>query len=273
MKPFDFRLTQGNTPRINDILADDTGLAVNLSGASVKFIYQGDTVGNARTAEVTNSGTGAVSYLMTADDTAVPGEYRAQWETRVGGDVISFPTDPLRFEIVPAVPNTPPANVSQVLEFCDPVRAMLGDFKKVRYEDSAIAGTVRTVIRLGKVPGYRLTADRRGIQPAIGDADVKQFALLVYHVVKMILLPTVAGYAYRTRALSERFEEQKIFFFHLQEAIYEMEFGEMFVSYQSFYAWVNSIAGINVWELMTEMKVTAPVATVNLGVGGVTVSP
>lgn len=268
----DFRITQGNTPRINDTLADAAGVAVNLTGATVRFRFQGATVAFDRAAEVTNSGSGAVSYLMTGEDTAVPGLYRAQWEVTKGDELISYPTDPLEFEIVPNVPWTPPASVSLLSDFYEPVRAMLGDFKRVRYTDGAIASTLRTMLRMGKVPGYTLTADTRGVMPAIGNNDVRAFALLVYHAVKAILLPNVAGYAYRTRAMSERFDEQKHFLFELQTALYELEFGEMFASYQSFYSWVNGVAGVDVWAMLTEMKVNAPVATVTLNSSGLHVN-
>ena len=35
---------------------------------------------------------------------------------------------------------------------------------------------------------------------------------------------------------------------------------------------VNSIAGINVWALMSEMRVNSPVATVTIGTGGMVIN-
>jgi hypothetical protein len=46
----------------------------------------------------------------------------------------------------------------------------------------------------------------------------------------------------------------------------------MMTSFQSYYAWVNALAGINVWGLMSEMKVEAPVATVTIGTGGIQIN-
>ena len=40
------------------------------------------------------------------------------------------------------------------------------------------------------------------------------------------------------------------------------------LSFQSYYSWVNSLAGINVWGLLTEMRVNSPVATATIGPGG-----
>ncbi len=58
-----------------------------------------------------------------------------------------------------------------------------------------------------------------------------------------LLLPNAASYAYETRALKERFGEQKQFVTELQEAIYQTEHGAMFDSWQTFYAWVNGLTG------------------------------
>jgi hypothetical protein len=268
----DFRITQGNTPVINDTLTDAAGQAVNLAGATVQFCFTGNGVSAQLDAEVVNSGTGAVRCALSALETAVPGVYRAQWVVTQGESVLSYPTDPLEFEIVAAVGVVPPANVSQLTEFCDPVRAILGDYKRVRYEDGAILSVLRTMLRMGRVPGYALTPDTRSVQPAIGNADVRAFALLVYHASKTLFMPDMAEYSYKTRAMSERFGEQRHFLFELQNALYELEFPEMFTSFQSYYSWVNSISGIDVWALMTDMKVNAPVASVSLGRGGIQVN-
>ncbi len=160
-------------------------------------------------------------------------------------------------------------NVSLVTQTYDPVRAILGDFSTVsrRYEDSAIASVVRTVLRLGKVPGYTLTADQLGITPAI--TTPKPLALLIYNAAKTLLLPNVAEYSYRTRAISERFGSQKNFLFDLENALYDEEHGEMFYTWQMFYGWVHSVTGINLWELLTEVKFNTPVATVTIGPGGI----
>ena len=65
---------------------------------------------------------------------------------------------------------------------------------------------------------------------------------------------------------------QDHFFFELMNAIYDLENGAMFSSFQSFYAWVNSLTGIDIWSVLSDMKTNAPVATVNIGRAGITVN-
>jgi hypothetical protein len=83
--------------------------------------------------------------------------------------------------------------------------------------------------------------------------------------------PETAQYSYRTRAIEEKFGREDFFIRELQNAIYELDNGRMFDSFQSFYGWVNALRGLDIWGLMTDMNVNAPVMAVSIGPAGITV--
>lgn len=79
-------------------LEDGAGAAVNLAGATVRFVMRAhgaDTAKVAAAAEVVGDGsTGEVRYEWQAADLDTPGVYRAEWEvTYTGGAVETFPAD------------------------------------------------------------------------------------------------------------------------------------------------------------------------------------
>ncbi len=125
------------------------------------------------------------------------------------------------------------------------IRATLGDFHSVhkRYADAAIASVVRTVVRTGGVPGYAVDATNLAITPTI--SEPKDLALLMYKAALKFLLPNAASYAYDTRAIRERFGEQKLFLAALEQEIYDLENSEIFGSWNSLYAWINGMTGLN----------------------------
>lgn len=92
----DFWWKQGDTaPAIAEQLFDGTGAAVNLAGASVKFMMwaPGDaTVKVNAAATITDAVTGKVSYTPIAADTNTVGDYLVEWQvTFAGGAVETFP--------------------------------------------------------------------------------------------------------------------------------------------------------------------------------------
>jgi len=58
----------------------------------------------------------------------------------------------------------------------------------------------------------------------------------------------------------------------LENLVYYTENPQQLASFQSYYSWVNSLAGINVWGLMTQMKVQGPVAEAIIGTGGIQIN-
>lgn len=283
----DFRISKGNVLSVSDQLEDDNG-PVNLTGCTVVFNFQlvpaEEGVSFSGTATITDAVNGKVSCSFTSDQTVTPGLYQAQWQvTDASGNVRSFPTGSLQnddqngryilFEIVDTVPLDPESGVTLVSDSYEGVRAILGDhdpqFRK--YEDQAIASVVRTVLRCGNLPGYTLTPNRLGITPTI--LQPRDFGILLHRAAKMLLLPDAAEYSYRTRALSERFGEQKFFVQELENALYDLEnCGGVFHTFQTFYGWVNALTGMNIWSMMTDMTTRAPVANVIIGRAGIQVN-
>lgn len=267
----DFTITSGNTTQINDTLMDATGVPVDLTGATVAFAWQGYGGGGSGAAVVLDAAAGTVRYTMTPAQSAVAGSYQAQWAVTVSGATVSYPTDPMEMEILPAVGVVVPSSYSRMTDFVEPVRAILGDFRQpFKYEDSAVLAVLRTVLRCGLVTGYSTTPDMMGVNPVVTDA--RSLAVLVHKAAKMFVMPNAAAYSYRTRALSESFGNQRDFVFQLEAALYDLEQGDMFHSFQSWHSWVNGVAGVNVWGMMTRMNVNSPVASVTIGSGGFTVN-
>ena len=235
--------------------ADDSGYVITLGGGGMQT----------RVATVVDAAAGLVEYTLAASDTAISGSYRALFEYQEGNVQRVFPADGfILFEVAPFfAPNA----FTRVTDFCEPVRAIMGDFRQpLQYEDCAIASVVRTVVRCGHVPGYAVLPDGLSLAPPVVDA--KPLALVTYHSARTLLRPKVRGESWGSRALKVRREHQRDFLLDLENLIHYTENPTGMASFQSYYAWINSLAGINVWGLLTEMRISAPVATATIGPGG-----
>lgn len=95
----DFVIKQGDSaPVLTDTLTYSDGTAVNLTGATVTFTMRSLTAAAAQIAAapatVTTPTAGAVSYTFSATDSAVAGNYAANWQvTFPDTSVMTFPTD------------------------------------------------------------------------------------------------------------------------------------------------------------------------------------
>jgi hypothetical protein len=277
-------LTKGNLPLLTGSIVDQTGAVVNLTGCTVAFAWQqlntplalpGATftgVSATTAATIVNAVLGQVSYQLVTGQTANLGDYVGQWQVTNtnSGLVTAYPK--IQFRVIQAVPQATPSNIILVRQMFEPVRCILGDFNAQfrKYQDDSIAAVVRTCLMKGVLPQQWVTPDGTGISPGI--TLPSDMALLMYHSAKMFVMPNVAGYSYGTRAIKERFERQDHFIFDLENAIHDLENGGMFSAFQSFYAWVNALTGIDIWSLMSDMETDAPVATVMIGRAGVTVA-
>lgn len=221
-----FSIGQGNTPKLVDTLSDENG-PVNLSGMTVQFVIQGQGgVAFARTGGIEDAAAGKVNYQFVAEDSAAPGDYKAQWKLTAGAVTRTFPgEDYICFRVQPALPSGASGPMSRFSDFYDDIRAVAGDHNRRRYQDRAIEGVMRVVVRGNRVPGYALGQDRMSIAPGIPDSDPDAYLRLVYHCAKMLLLPNVKASGYRTRALSERFGEQRDFLVDLENTLHELENG------------------------------------------------
>jgi hypothetical protein len=165
-----------------------------------------------------------------------------------------------------------PTSISSTWDFCEPVRAIMGDFRKpFKFEDAAIESVVRAMVKMGKIGHlYAVRDDGKTIVPAV--TRVRDFAGLVYWSAFTLLGPLVRGESWATRAMKVRRNDQRDFLFDLRNLVYYTDNPTQLCSFQSYYSWVNSLAGINVWGLMTEMKVEGPVATAIIGTGGIQIN-
>lgn len=87
-------------PTIQAVLTNSGG-AVNLTGATVKFIMRGadatftPTSGQPKintAAVIADATNGVVRYDWVIGDTATPGNYVAEWQVTIGGKPETFPT-------------------------------------------------------------------------------------------------------------------------------------------------------------------------------------
>lgn len=257
-------------------------LGVDLTGQTVTFVFapvnpaaqegDGSVVldltgggGQTRTATILDAAGGVVQYTLTAGDTAVAGDYRAQFRF---GDSIYPQTGWIFFTVQDFMA---PSSFSSLTDFCEPIRAIMGDFRTpYKFEDQAVASVVRSVVRMGKLQGFAISADGLTITPAL--TQPYNLAMLSYQSALMLIGPGIAGFQWGSRALKVRRGDQMFFLRELQNMVYYLENPAAITTFQTYYAWVNSIAGINVWGLLTEMKVQGPVATVTLGTGGMNVT-
>ena len=94
----DYVVKQGDTANtLNAALTYNDGTAVNLTGATVKFVMRAYTAANPAinaAATIVTPAAGTVSYTFTAADTATAGTYEAVFQvTFSGGTTQTFPTD------------------------------------------------------------------------------------------------------------------------------------------------------------------------------------
>lgn len=256
-----FELSQGNLPLMSDTLSDENG-PVDLTGATVVLILQGAGLTFNPTAVITNATDGTVEYQLIAPQTAVVGSYQGQWQvTDSSGGVRSFPTCPFNFEIIPSLPITPPSGFTRLSDLYGDIRAATGDFSKTLYEDSALASVMKLVLRSGlvKTDGHdcrrqpmcwKVAPDGISLLPAIQDSDVQAYSLLVYNSALKLVTPNMAAYAYRTRAMSERFGEQKDFLFELKNLLYELENEQAYATITGLRSTLFAINGIFVWSYL-----------------------
>jgi hypothetical protein len=248
--------------QVNPTSSDSSGYVIGLGGSQTQTraaTVQGDPTA------------GLAAYTLTSSDTMVAGQYRAQFSFMDNtGTQQYFPAAGwIWFEVQEFAA---PTLFSALSDFCEPVRAIMGDFRRpFKFEDGAIAGVVRTVVRCGHLgPMYGISADAMSITPPL--TRPSDFSMAVYWSARTLLRPQLRGEMWGTRGLKVRRNDQRDFLMELEHLIYYGENPHQLASFQSYYSWVNSLAGINVWGLMTQMKVQGPVAEAIIGTGGIQIN-
>ncbi len=137
-----------------------------------------------------------------------------------------------------------------ITEFYDTLRLLLGDRSStvIQYPDSTLATAVRSAIRMGKAPGYTLSADLSYVLPQVTDPNV--FALIVYHCCKLFVGNTPDRYSYRTRAISESFGSASGFLLTIDMELWKLENNCLFAGWTSYCSWFCGLTGtdaLNYW--------------------------
>ena len=88
MSNYSFNIKQNDTsPTLSVVIADSSGTAINITGASVLF-----TLKTNASATITNASGGAVSYTFSTSDTDTAGLFQGEFQvTFSGGAIETFP--------------------------------------------------------------------------------------------------------------------------------------------------------------------------------------
>jgi hypothetical protein len=96
-----FTIKKGDTlPILAVVLKDGAGTPVDVSTASAKTfrMRKADASAHVRTVDracafTTDGSNGAVQIALTADETAIPGDYFGEFAITIGSDIQTFPSD------------------------------------------------------------------------------------------------------------------------------------------------------------------------------------
>lgn len=157
-------------------------------------------------------------------------------------------------------------------ETYDVARILLGDFDAVvqQFSDTTLLKAARAVIRLQRLPTLSLSLDQMAVTP---DPTAAQFALLTLWQAKLLITPSPNGYSYRTRAISERFGDNRNHIAEMERRIHELENGEgAFSGWQSYYCWLLGFEGLPVGGVLTDVNIRAPFYTATITRAGAQIS-
>ena len=96
MSNYSFNIKQNDTrPTLSVVVADSSGTAINITGASVLFKMRAVNSSSLKvnsSATITNASNGAVSYTFSASDTDTAGLFQGEFQvTFSGGAIETFP--------------------------------------------------------------------------------------------------------------------------------------------------------------------------------------
>lgn len=142
----DWTIKQADSaPTFSDTLTWNTGAAVDLTGASVKFVMRSRTATSPAvnaTATIVTAAAGTVSYTPSASDTATAGHYTSYWTVTFANAVVQrFPT--VGFNTVEVQENLETAN--QTIVELDDVKQYLNFPSTERSHDGELATLIAGV--------------------------------------------------------------------------------------------------------------------------------
>ena len=148
------------------------------------------------------------------------------------------------------------------------LRHLLGDRDSTvqLYQDSSLLIAVQTMVQMGKVSAFELSTDHLSITPAITTPN--DLALLLYHTVLSFVASEPDSQSYRTRAVSETTGANREFIWQLTSSIHELQSGTMFDSWQSFGAWIQGVAGVDLVTFLSPLSSISGFAGVSLDMAG-----
>ena len=96
MSNYSFNIKQNDTsPTLSVVVADSSGTAINITGASVLFKMRAVNSSSLKvnsSATITNASNGAVSYTFSASDTDTSGVFQGEFQVPFsGGAIETFP--------------------------------------------------------------------------------------------------------------------------------------------------------------------------------------
>ena len=96
MSNYSFNIKQNDTsPTLSVVVADSSGTAINITGASVLFKMRAVNSSSLKvnsSATITNASNGAVSYTFSASDTNTAGLFQGEFQVTFSGGLIeTFP--------------------------------------------------------------------------------------------------------------------------------------------------------------------------------------
>jgi hypothetical protein len=230
-----FTITQGDLlPKLAATLKNTDGSPFNLTGCTVKFIYRPQGGSGAfvkKNASIVGSMTaGTVEYSWDLVDTSVPGSFVGQFEvTLPSASLLTFPNGSYIDFRVAAQLDSAEALPTSVSDFVQPIRSILSDTDPdvPAFDTEQIEDAVRTVLKMGRIPGFTLGNDLDTVSPRLDwRTDPLSYSRVVMHAVRLFVVG-ITRTSFNTRAFSESIGEPKELVDSVINDVYKLDNGEM----------------------------------------------
>lgn len=165
-----------------------------------------------------------------------------------------------------AAENAESAEMSNINDFIEPVRWLLGDHNDAdrMFDDAAYLRGLRLVVKGGQVNGYGLDSDNLTIVPDVPDGPV--YLLVAAKVARGFAASVPSRQGVKTRAWSETMGDYEQLLAKLEELIHDCESGTEGIGFQSYLGFINGYtrAEGKVWQFMTRLTFTGPPVQISM---------